>query len=185
MSEYYLMSQLPSLDGLSDGVPLAITEERFLELCRRFLRGKVLRELERLTLTPRRDAERSGSSLVEAWNAGERRLRLALGKVRAEKLKKPFDAGDESLPAELLKVVGEAVEQESPLMAERLLDAYRLGFLETLRPMDAFCEEFVFYYALKLKLILRARGFDAALGEEAYRNIYHSVVNGEELEEKQ
>ena len=37
MAEYYLISQLPSLDGLGDNMPVPITEERFTELCRRFL----------------------------------------------------------------------------------------------------------------------------------------------------
>ena len=37
MAEYYLMSQLPSLDGVGENTPLPITEERFSELCHRFL----------------------------------------------------------------------------------------------------------------------------------------------------
>ncbi|MBE6662308.1 MAG: DUF2764 family protein [Ruminococcaceae bacterium] len=185
MSEYYLMSQLPSLDGVSDNLPLPITEERFLELCHRFLGKKARDEVDRLTLAPARELESSSSALIAAWNGGERDLRLALGKARADKLKKPFDAGDRILPVPLLKLASAAVETESPLEAERLLDGYRLAFLETLRPMDAFSEEFVFYYGLKLKLLLRARCFDDALGEEAYRNIYRSVVDGEGLEAKQ
>ena len=40
MAEYYLISQLPSLDGLSENVPMPITEERFFELCERFLNKK-------------------------------------------------------------------------------------------------------------------------------------------------
>ena len=40
MAEYYLISQLPSLDGISENTPLPITEERFTELCNRFLGEK-------------------------------------------------------------------------------------------------------------------------------------------------
>mgnify|MGYP005612931661 CR=1 FL=1 len=40
MAEFYLVSQLPSLEGLSDNSPLPITEERFMELCSRFLSKK-------------------------------------------------------------------------------------------------------------------------------------------------
>ena len=36
MAEYYLISQLPSLDGISDGMPLPIGEERFLEFYDRY-----------------------------------------------------------------------------------------------------------------------------------------------------
>ena len=37
MAEYYLVSQLPSLDGINENTPLPITTERFEELCRRFI----------------------------------------------------------------------------------------------------------------------------------------------------
>ena len=90
MAEYYLMSQLPSLDGIGENTPLPITEERFSELCHRFLGEKAIRELDRLTLLPPREYEKSSSSLIESWNEGERKLRLALGKVRADKMNKDF-----------------------------------------------------------------------------------------------
>ena len=185
MSQVYLMSQLPSLDGVSEHTPPAITEERFLELCHRFLGKKEWEELEKLTLVPEREGTRSSSALIQAWNEGERCLRLALGRARAEKLNKHFEAEESVLPLELVRLVSTAMEQQSPLVAEKLLNDYRLGFLETLRPTDPFGQEFVFYYALRLKLLLRSRQFDAVLGEQAYRNIYRSVVSGEELEAEQ
>ena len=86
MAEYYLISQLPSLDGISESTPIPITGERFLELCDRFLVRKTRSEIRKLTLAPPLIPERSGSSLIEAWNDGERNLRLALGKARADKI---------------------------------------------------------------------------------------------------
>lgn len=183
MAEYYLMSQLPSLDGIADNVPIPVTEERFIELCSRFLGKKALDEVKNLTLSPAPDYEKSGSALIEAWNEGERNLRFALAKVRADKMKKPFNTENKPLSNELISVANTAVEMESPFGAEKYLSEYRLGFLETLRPMDTFSLDFVFYYGLKLKLILRIRQFDAKLGEATYRNIYNSVLNGERLEE--
>ncbi len=182
MAEYYFMSQLPSLDGLSENVALPITEERFLELCQRFLGKKAQREISRLTLSPPQEHEKSTSALVEAWNDGERNLRFALAKARAEKMKKTFDTGNRYLPAEIVKVARAAVEMESPMEAEKFLNRYRLEFLETLRPMDTFAEDSAFYYGLKLKLILRMRQFNADVGETAYKNIYNSIMNGERLE---
>lgn len=179
MAEYYLMSQLPSLDGIGEGTPLPITEEGFLDVCRRFLGKKELIELEQITLAPPRDGEKSSSSLIEAWNEGERNLRLALGKVRADKMKKNFDIDNRSLPAELLRVANTAVEFESPMEAEKYLNDYRLKFLETLRPMDTFSKDSVFYYYLKLKLVSRLRNFDNEGGKTAYKNIYNSVLNGD------
>ncbi len=182
MAEYYLVSQLPSLDGIGENMPLPITEERFSELCDRFLGKKAQNEIKKLTLVPPKSHERSASVLIEGWNENERNLRLALGKVRAEKMKKPFDLENKVLPAELMKTANAAIEIENPMEAEKFLNRYRLAFLETLRPMDSFSEDFVFYYGLRLKLILRIRQFDTAAGEAAYKNIYHSILNGDRLE---
>lgn len=185
MAEYYLISQLPSLDAVSDNAPLPITEDRFCELCGRFLKKKALREIENLTLTPPVTPEKSNSALVDAWNIGERDLRLALGKARAEKMNKAFNGQSKPFPIELIKATGTAVEIENPMEAELFLSRYRLSFLETLRPMDAFSDDFLFYYGLKLKLLLRIRQFDEKLGEAAYKNIYSSIINGDRLEDKQ
>lgn len=182
MAAYYLVSQLPSLDGIGENAPLPITEERFMELCRRFLGNKALEKLESLSLLPPRDCPEAGAGLPEQWSSNERDLRLALAKVRAEKMKKPFDAGNRILPAALLRVASAALEQENPMEAERLLDRHRLEFLETLRPMDSFSEDYLFYYRLRLGLLLRVRQFDAAAGEEAYRNLYHSILSGDTSE---
>lgn len=182
MAEYYLISQLPSLDGIGENTPVPITEERFLELCNRFLGKKALHQLKSIKLVPPIDAEKSSSPLIENWNNGERNLRLALAKVRADKMKKPFDLKNRYLPAELFKAASTAVETENPLEAEKFLLQYRLGFLETIRPMDNFSEDFIFYYGLKLRLILRIRQFDAKAGEAIYKNIYNSILNGDRLE---
>lgn len=182
MAEYYLISQLPSLDGLSENVPMPITEERFFELCERFLSKKLQEQLKKLTLMPSRDYEKSESSLVEKWNEGERKLRLVLAKARADKMKKQFEMNENSVPVELQQAVREAVEIENPMEAEKFLNKYRLEFLESLRPMDSFSEDFVFYYGLKLKLISRIKQFDLESGETAYKNIYSSIINGERLE---
>lgn len=182
MSEYYLMSQLPSLDGISDTTPIPITEERFAELCKRFLGKKALDEFNKLSLMPPKIPEESTSLLIKKWNEGERGLRLALAKARAEKLKKQFNSESSDLPLAVVQIVRMAVEIENPLEAEMFLNRYRLDFLETLRPMDTFSEDSVFYYGLKLKLILRLRQFDLAKGEAAYRNIYDSIISKEDIQ---
>ena len=182
MAAYYLMAQLPSLDCLGESAPPPITEERFLQLCRSFLGKKAQRELDKLTLLPPRDLERSNSPLINAWNTGERNLRLALGKFRAERLEKDFNDDGVNFSSELQKAARAAVEIKDPMEAEKFLLHYRLDFLETLRPMDMFSDESVFYYGLKLKLLLRTSLFDTAAGRAAYRSIYSSILNGDQLE---
>ncbi len=184
MAEYYLISQLPSLDGIGDNTPLPITEERFTELCNRFLGKKSRETMKKLTLSPSQNIESSGSVLVDAWNESERNLRFALGKVRAEKMKKSFNTENRIFPVEYIKAASTAVEIENPMEAEKHLNGYRLEILETLRPMDSFSEDYVLYYGLKLKLLLRIRRFDTKVGEKAYKNIYNSILNGDRLEAK-
>ena len=177
MAEYYLISQLPSLDGISENTPLPVTSARFSELCGQHLGKKAQKEFDGITLSPSRQAVRSTSAVLSQWNDGERMLRLALGKLRAEKMNKTFDAEVQSFPAALLQAARTAVEIESPMEAEKFLNRHRLDFLESIRPMDPFSEEYVFYYGLKLKLLERIRQFDTASGEIAYRKIYNSVLN--------
>ena len=184
MAEYYLISQLPSLDGISENTPLPITEERFTELCHRFLKKKAQSEMKKLTLSPPKNSESSGSAFIDSFNESERNLRFALGKARAEKMKKSFDTESRILPVEAIKAAKEAVDIENPMEAEAYLNRYRLEILETLRPMDIFSQEYIFYYGLKLKLLFRIRQFDAKSGEEAYRHIYNSIFNGDKLEAK-
>ena len=182
MAEYYLISQLPSLDGIGENTPVPITEERFFELCNRFLGEKSRQKLKMLTLTPAKELENSGSKLIDKWNECERDLRLALGKVRAEKMKKPFDIGNRILPVMCVKAANAVMEISDPMEAEKLLNRFRLEMLDALRPIDGFSEDYIFYYGLKLKLILRIRRFDKLSGEEAYRNIYNSVISGDRVE---
>ena len=182
MAEYYLISQLPSLDGINENTPIPVTEKQFFELCSRFLVKKTFAELNKITLMPSRNYEKSSSALIEKWNEGERNLRLALAKLRADKMNKHFDIGIESFPVGLLQAVRTAIDIESPMEAEKFLNKYRLDFLETLRPMDSFSEEFVFYFGLKLKLIERIRKFDSESGECAYRKIYDSIMSEDKTE---
>lgn len=179
MAEYYLIAQLPSLDGLSENAPPPITEERFHELCERLLNKKARKAMETLTISPSREPEATGFSLIDAWNESERNLRFALGRVRAEKMKKSFDTGGRILPAADMKAAGTAMETENPMEAEKYLNRYRMELLERLRPADHFSEEYLFYYGLKLKLLYRIRRFDTAAGKKAYKTIYNSIVKGD------
>ncbi len=185
MSVYYLVSQLPTLDGIGENAPLPISEERFSELCSRFLGAKAQNAIKALTLSPPRNSEASFSPLIDAWNESERNLRFALGKVRAEKLKKSFDTENRILPIEHIKAANAALETENPMEAEKYLNHYRLEILEALKPLDNFSEDYVFYYGLKLKLLQRMKRFDREVGEKAYKSIYNSILNGDRSEVKQ
>ena len=185
MNQYYLIAQLPSLEIANETTALPITEERFYELCKSNLGKKAWNALTGLTLVPKRENKKSGYSFIDKWNGWEKTFRLALARARAEKLKKPFEGETGEASAELLQAVRQAVEMEDPLEAERYLTRVRLDFLETLRPADSFSENMLFYYALKLKLILRLQRFDKGRGQSAYRKIYSSIMYGGDQEVKE
>ena len=97
-------------------------------------------------------------------------------------MNKSFSADEQIFSSEILSAVSTAIESKTPWEAETFLSSYRLNFLESLRPMDSFSEEFLFYYALKLKLLSHARKFSTELGKSAYKNIYNSILSGDRLE---
>lgn len=140
--------------------------------------------MEKLTLSPDRFCDASGSDFIDAWNESEQSLRLALCKVRSEKMKVPFDLQNRNIPAHFVKAATEAAEMENPMEAEKFLCRFRLASLESIRPMDSFSTQYLFYYGLKLKLIESIRKFDKQTGETVYRNIYNSILNGDGLEVK-
>ncbi len=183
MSLYYLMAQLPALDGIGEAAPLPITEERFLELCESFLSPKMLDAVKGLSLVPPKISEPTGFKIIDTWNQNERMLRLALSDVRANKWGKNTENND-FLPSEYIQIARAAVEIENPLEAESFLDGFRARILEDLRPMDAFSDDAVFYYGLKLKLTARIRLFDKEIGQKAYKDIYNSILNRENREAK-
>ena len=182
MAEYYLISQLPSLDGISENTPLPVNEEQFLELCNRHLSKKALSELNNLTLIPSKDYNKSSSALVEKWNDNERTLRFIMAKARAEKMNKQANDISQAVSIVLLNTVRTAVEIDNPMEAEIFLFKYRLDFLESLRPMDSFSDEYIYYYSLKLKLLERMRKFNLQSGENAYRKIYNSIMSEDKTE---
>jgi len=182
MAAYYLISQLPALDGIGDNVPLPITEERFVELCGRFLKAKEQEKIRKLTIAPPREQESSGSSFIDAWNERERNLRFALGKVRAEKWELSFETESRVLPGKYVRAAAAALEMENPMEAEKFLNRFRLEMLEEIRPTDGFSEEYLYYYGLRLKLLLRMRQFDTDAGEAVYREIYRSILHKDRLE---
>lgn len=182
MADYYLIAQLPSLDGIGDNAPMPINEEGFIALCRRFLKENLVAEIEKITLLPQLDVEKLSSPLINSWNERERDFRIALAKVRADKMNKQFNAGSKEISSDLVKVASEALEIENPLEAEKFLLKFRLNFLETLRPINNFTNDYLFYYALKLKLIMRIRTFDCALGKDEYTKIYNAILSGNSSE---
>lgn len=179
MNQYYLLAQLPSFNVNDEKTPLPVTEEYFYELCSRFLDNKKMTILRNLSLEPPRVKKPAGSAFVDAWYDSERSLRLALAQIRALRMKKKFDAGNESFSPETVQVARTAVGMDSPLSAEMYLNQYRLNLLDNIRPSDSFSVDAVFCYGLKLKMASRIRKFNADKGTKAYRKIYERILGAD------
>ncbi len=176
-SWYYLVSQLPALP-VDESTKLPITEEAFNELCGRFLDKKNMTILKELSLEPPRKAKKTGSDFVDGWYSWERSLRMALGTIRAQRMKKDFVAEDVMVPADVLQTVRTACGYDSPLEAEIFLNSARSRMMENNRPSDCFSTDAVFAYALQLKLASRIRKFNTELGMESYKKIYEQILEG-------
>jgi hypothetical protein len=182
-SWYYLVAQLPSLpDKLPAGaVPLPMTGAQFLELAGRFLDPKSLSILSTLTLVPPAAINKTGSHVVDTWNATEHALRVALAQARAQKLNKKFavdvyESTLKTIPVSVLQAVRTAMTLDSPLAAEQFLNDFRLSVLSDLTPMNSFSTEVLYLYALKLKLFERIRKFSEESGTASYKMIYDQIL---------
>lgn len=179
-SQYYLVSQLPEFTVSDDRSPLPISYEYYRDLCARFLDGRSLRTLEKLSLEPpMEDSRPTGSRFVDSWNHRERSLRLALAQIRALRMKKKFSAGNVSIAPDAVQAARTASGMDSPLAAEQFLNQYRLSVIDSMRPLDGFSVDAVFSYGLRLQLAVRMKKFNAEKGMVSYHKIYDSILNAE------
>ena len=93
-----------------------------------------------------------------------------------------FETESRVLPGKYVRAAAAALEMENPMEAEKFLNRFRLEMLEEIRPTDGFSEEYLYYYGLRLKLLLRMRQFDTDAGEAVYREIYRSILHKDRLE---
>ncbi len=173
--QYYLVSQLPSVENL-DASRLPITENYYRDLCGRFLDAKSQKIVQNLSLEPPKDDKKTGSAFLDKWNDRERCLRFALAQVRALKMKKEAEMLPPGCTADIIQTARTAVGMDSPLAAEEFLNQYRMDTLNSLAPLDSFSVDAVIAYGLKLMLAQRMKKFDVAAGKEAYHKIYDEIL---------
>ena len=170
---YYLMAQLPAISENAKELP--ITENEFIDLCSRFFDNKTLNAIKSLSLEPPLQKKSTGFAFLDKWYDAERSLRIALGQIRAVKLKKDFSI-TENMSSDIVQMARTATGFDSPLEAEEYLNSIRMQLLNDISPLDNFCTDAVFAYALKLKLICRMSLFTQKAGIESYRKIYDQIL---------
>ncbi len=130
MSQYYFaVSTLPLLMFESEA---GIKSVDFLKLCGEQLDKADLCLLEKTGLIP--GLEKTGSGILDIWGRRETALRNESARQRAQKMEKdpePYLRGDDYFAA-LFETVRDAVNSESPLAGEEILDRDRWLFLDQL-----------------------------------------------------
>ena len=173
---YYLVAQLPDLSAAKEKSVLPVTEKYYRDLCSRFFDEKEMQVLNKLSLEPPKNPEKTGSTFLDCWFDFERSLRYALVQVRSQKMKKDAGSIPVSISADLIQAARTAVGMDSPLSAELFLFEFRLGVLDSISPMDYFSTDSVLSYGIRLMLLERIKKFNKEKGTESYHKIYDTIL---------
>jgi hypothetical protein len=149
-----------------------------MELCGRFMAPKDMAVLQAVSLEPPRVPTPTGNYVADTWNEMENNLRLALAKIRAENMKKSFDAPVTAIRPEALQAARTAVTMENPLAAEKYLDEFRMDTVSRLAGVDGFSTDAIIAYKIELALLERMQRFTEEAGQASYHKIYDKILEG-------
>jgi len=179
---YYLMAQLPHL--IYEQKP-PMSSEEFKALSESLLSKKDVSLMKNLKLDPSPTEDEAdggkvrstGCSFIDNWRKWEKDLRLILAKNRAVHLKWDINISE---PADFhndLAVTGlKAIDENSPLDGEIILDKTRWYAIEDMAGNDYFHRNNVFAYFLKLLLLERRQAFNVEKGFSEYKSLYASIL---------
>lgn len=164
-SYYYLISSLPDLR--TDGeMPLSYDE--FLDMCRMHVSEDKYELLKKLTL-----ASTKGPILKE-WSEFYGNLTKELNSQRSVRLGKTYPASYDK-DYSLTQVAAAALAAKNPLDAEKILLDCQFDNLDSLVGLHTFDDEFLFGYAIKLKLLERQSCFVQKKGQEEFKRLFDLV----------
>jgi hypothetical protein len=176
---YYLGAQLPYVIY---GQPVPVSSLDFRITAMKGMSSPDARNLEFCTLEPisreKLIAAKVSSGLLKAWHDWEEALRLNLAKLRSTKLNR-IDAGFEhapELPPDAAAAVKNALNADSPLEAEFILDRARWNAIETFLGVEFFTANTIYAFLLKLLLMERRLLFDEKIGLTEYKNLCASII---------
>jgi hypothetical protein len=175
---YYFAATLPALHF---GAPAAMTSAEFLERCRIHLSeadfvtvsaGVLLSEPA--SPPPAADA----SILLRRYYDWERSLRNELVRVRSRRLGRTAEdwlrpAGRDNHASMAAQA---ALQAESPLEGELILERERWASIEALRAYHSFDLETIAAYRLQLQILERLAVLSAERGEGRYRETYAAIL---------
>ena len=154
---YYLTASLPLLEF---GMKMPVSYEDFLSCCEEQLGIKDLETINRTKIAPTEDPEDTCPTLRE-WKKFDTTLRNELARYRASKKSKDaaiYTRGEGYLDPFLAIEAHWAINEESPLEAERFLDKLRWEKMEEIEREHYFDIAYLIAYALKLQILKRWQG---------------------------
>ena len=164
-SYYYLISSLPDLT--SDGkIPLSFDE--FIAACSGCVSDEKLEALK----NP--DKASCSVAVSKKWAKFYGDLTAELNLQRSTRLGKSYssDYDKDSLTA---GVVASALNAKNPLEAEKILLDYEFENLDNMVGLHTFDDEYLFGYAIKLKLLQRLSCFTQKKGQEEFGRLLSGV----------
>lgn len=164
-SYYYLISSLPDLK--TDG-EMPMSFEEFLDLCKSHVSEEKYKILESLTL-----ASEKGPILKE-WHEFYGNLTKEINSQRSLRLGKPYPTAFDK-DYSIAQVAAAALAAKNPLEAEKILLDCEFENLDSLVGLHAFDDEYLFGYAIKLKLLERQGCFEKQKGQAEFKRLFDQV----------
>lgn len=164
-SYYYLISSLPDLR--TDG-EMPLSYEEFLGMCRTSVSEEKYRILESLTLAS------TEGPLLKKWSEFYGNLTKELNSQRSQRLGKSYAASFDK-DYVITQVAAAALAAKNPLEAEKILLDCEFENLDSLVGLHTFDDEFLFGYALKLKLLERQSQFIQEKGKKEFKRLFDQV----------
>jgi hypothetical protein len=177
---YYLGAQLRHIIY---GQPVPVSSLDFRGMAVNEMSPGDARNLEFCTLEPipqeQLSEARVSSVFLQAWHNWEETLRLNLAKSRSIKLKRDDTryTNVPEFPFYAVTTAKKAVEADSPLEAEFILDKARWHAIDDLVGVEYFTAGTIYGYLLKLQLMERRLTFDEDKGFVEYKNLYDAILD--------
>lgn len=167
----YLLSSLPTLTLTGEGAP---AWSDFLQVCRSRLSAAEAGVIERLTLTPAKDAADTDVAVIRKWYEWVTGMRNAVAAHRARLLKRDLahaNAAEDNAEPGDLKRVEAVMELRSARLRQEGWEALLWSRLDELAGSEYYSFAAVIFYALKLRILESRKQYDAAAGSQRFEQL--------------
>lgn len=167
-SYYYFAASLPLLE-FEGKFPFSV--ESFLEDCQRLLSEGDCALMQRVLAEEPADTQ-TNNTVINAWMQFQHSFRNELAWFRSSKLDKDplrYVRGLRFAEPQFIEAIHQAAKGKDPLAAQKQLDRFQWGFLEELLVGHHYDIEFLFIYALKLKILERHQVYASEKGAGVFK----------------